>query len=164
MKITVFEPLSPTNLKYEREFKPFVETSTLFSLSKSSLEIKQVKKKLLLLRDANHREFSHPKALWKNLDFFVKLPFKLNKDVNPTKATHPGMTPFDLQLARQDCQELLRQGLIEITHLNWACQAFYVEKRSKRVRGKKRLVIDYKPLIFKMINFLFPKPILFLSC
>nr|KYP35005.1 polyprotein [Cajanus cajan] len=63
-------------------------------------------------------------------------------------STHPGMSPSDLKLARQECQELLRQGLIEHTESNWTCQAFYVEKRSERLRGKKRLVIDYKPAVF----------------
>ena len=31
---------------------------------------------------------------------------------------------------------------------DWACQAFYVEKRSEKVLGKKRLVIDYQPLSY----------------
>ncbi|WVZ19362.1 hypothetical protein V8G54_006684 [Vigna mungo] len=73
----------PTSLKYKREFKPFVETSTLFSLPESSLDIERVKKKLLSLCADNHEGFSHPKPLWKNPYFFVKLPFKLNEDVNP---------------------------------------------------------------------------------
>lgn len=34
---------------------------------------------------------NHP--LWSNPDFFVKLPFKLNEDVNPTKASSPMMPP-----------------------------------------------------------------------
>ncbi|WVZ08580.1 hypothetical protein V8G54_021926 [Vigna mungo] len=120
--------------------------------------MEEIKKKLLSLCADNHGGFSHPKPLWKNPNFFVKLPFKLNEDVNPTKATHPGMTPSDLQLARQECQELLTQGLIEPTHSNWACQAFYVEKRSERVRGKKRLVIDYKPLNHFLQDDKFPIP------
>ena len=80
------------------------------------------------------------------------------EDVNPTKATHPGMSPSDLQLARQECNELLRQGLIEPTQSNWACQAFYVEKRSEKIRGKKRLVIDYKPLNHFLRDDKFPIP------
>ncbi|WVY95147.1 hypothetical protein V8G54_034235 [Vigna mungo] len=148
----------PSGLKYKREFKPFVETSTLFSLSASPSEMEEIKKKLLSLCADNHGGFSHPRPLWKNPNFFVKLPFKLNEDVNPTKATDPGMTPSDLQLARQECQELLTQGLIEPTHSNWACQAFYVEKRSERVRGKKRLLIDYKPLNHFLQDDKFPIP------
>ena len=38
-----------------------------------------------------------------NQDFFIKLPFKLNEDINPTKAIHPGMTPSDLNLAQAEC-------------------------------------------------------------
>ena len=69
------------------------------------------------------------------------------------------MTPSDLQAARKECHDLLRQGLIEPTQSNWACQAFYVEKRAEKLRGKKRLVIDYKPLnhFLKDDKFLIPK-------
>ena len=63
----------------------------------------------------------------KNPHFFVQLPFKLNEDVNPTKATHPRMSPSDLILAQKECSQLLAQGLIEPTNSQWACQSFYVE-------------------------------------
>ena len=56
------------------------------------------------------------------------------------------MTPSNLKMANEECDELLRQGLLEPTSSPWACQAFYVEKRSEQIREKKRLVIDYKPL------------------
>ena len=56
------------------------------------------------------------------------------------------MSPSDLLLAKQECSQLLQQGLIESTDSDWACQAFYVEKRSELIREKKRLVIDYRPL------------------
>ena len=78
--------------------------------------------------------------------FLHILTFKLNEDSNPTKATHIGMTPQDLILAQQECAQLLKQGLIEPTNFPWACQAFYVEKMSEILRGKKCLVIDYQPL------------------
>ena len=68
------------------------------------------------------------------------------------------MTPFDLKLAQDECQQLLSQGLIEPTNSDWACQAFYVEKRSEKVRGKKHLVIDYKPLNFFLKDDKFPLP------
>ncbi|RDX80470.1 hypothetical protein CR513_38977, partial [Mucuna pruriens] len=128
------------------------------NLTESPTEIEEIKKKILSLCANSHEEFIHPNPIWKNQDFFIRLPFKLNEDVNPTKATHPGMTPSDLLLARQECQELLRQGLIEPTQSNWACQAFYVEKRSEKLRGKKRLVIDYKPLNHFLQDDKFPIP------
>ena len=56
------------------------------------------------------------------------------------------MSPSDLLLAKKECSRLLQQGLVELIDSDWACQAFYVEKRSELVRGKKRLVIDYQPL------------------
>ena len=38
------------------------------------------------------------------------------------------MSPSDLLLAKQECDQLQQQGLIEPTTSDWACQAFYVEK------------------------------------
>ncbi|XP_050211579.1 uncharacterized protein LOC126661756 [Mercurialis annua] len=73
-----------------------------------------------------------PNPLWKNPYFFISLPFEQNEDVNPTKATHPGMSPSDLTLAIDECAQLLSQNLIESTKSEWACQAFYVNKRSEQ--------------------------------
>ncbi|KAK2634894.1 hypothetical protein Ddye_029686 [Dipteronia dyeriana] len=70
----------------------------------------------------------------------------LQEDANPTKAFYSGMSPTNLLLGNEECETLLQQGLIEPTSSPWACQAFYVEKRSEQLRGKKRLVIDYKSL------------------
>ncbi|RDX66824.1 hypothetical protein CR513_54368, partial [Mucuna pruriens] len=147
-----------TGVRYKREFKPFTEVVRLFSLTESPTEIEEIKKKILSLCANSHEEFIHSNPIWKIHDFFIRLPFKLNEDVNPTKATHPGMTPSDLLLARQECQELSRQGLIEPTQSNWACQAFYVEKISEKLRGKKRLVIDYKPINHFLQDDKFPIP------
>ena len=68
------------------------------------------------------------------------------------------MTPSDLALAQDECNQLLQQGLIEPTTSDWACHAFYVEKRSEKARGKKRLVIDYKPLNAFLKDDKFPLP------
>ncbi|KAL0307709.1 UNVERIFIED_CONTAM: polyprotein [Sesamum calycinum] len=106
----------------------------------------------------SHADFKHPHPLWKNPEFFIQLPFKLNEDANPIKASHPGMTPDDLVLAREECNQLLALGLIEPTKSNWACPAFYVNKRTERIRGKKRLVIDYKALNHFLLDDKFPLP------
>ncbi|KAH9671297.1 hypothetical protein KPL70_017319 [Citrus sinensis] len=66
--------------------------------------------------------------------------------------------PIDFLLAKQECSQLLQQGLIEPTDSDWACQAFYVEKQSELVRGKKRLVIDYQPLNSFLKDDKFPLP------
>ncbi|KAH9649328.1 hypothetical protein KPL70_025939 [Citrus sinensis] len=68
------------------------------------------------------------------------------------------MSPSDLLLAKQECSQLLQQGLIEPIDSDWACQAFYVEKISELVRGKKRLVIDYQPLNSFLKDDKFPLP------
>ncbi|KAK0584296.1 hypothetical protein LWI29_010710 [Acer saccharum] len=148
----------PSGIRYKKNFKAFSEIPKIFKLSAIQAPFEQIQQKLLLLCADNHASFSHPSPLWKNPDFFIKLPFKLNEDSNPTKATHSGMSPSDLKLATEECNELLRQGLIEHTSSPWACQAFYVEKRSELIRGKKRLVVDYKPLNLFLRDDKFPVP------
>ncbi|KAI9169669.1 hypothetical protein LWI28_015835 [Acer negundo] len=61
-------------------------------------------------------------------------------------------------MANAECDDLLRQGLIEPTSSPWACQAFYVDKRAEQLRGRKRLVIDYKPLNLFLRDDKFPVP------
>ena len=68
------------------------------------------------------------------------------------------MTPQDLLLAQQECDQLLKQGLIEPINSQWDCQAFYVGKRTELLRGKKRLVIDYQPLNNFLQDHKFPLP------
>ncbi|XP_024042684.1 uncharacterized protein LOC112099530 [Citrus clementina] len=142
-------PLEDANdgIEYPVDGKLMVARHALNMQVKEDAEVQQ-----------SHSQLSHPSPLWKNKDFFIKLPFKLNEGINPTKATHPGMTPFDFKLAQQECSQLLQQGLIEPTSSDWACQAFYVEKRSKKVRGKKHLVIDYQPLNCFLCDDKFPLP------
>ena len=96
--------------------------------------------------------------MWENSDFYIRLPFKKNEDINPTKASHSGMNPEDAKLAEQECKELLKFGLIELSDSQWACQAFYVNKRSEQVRGKMRLVINYQPLNIFILDDKFPIP------
>ncbi|KAH9744240.1 hypothetical protein KPL70_003613 [Citrus sinensis] len=136
----------PTGIRVKSMLKPFTNILKLYNLSKSSQSYQDILTKLLKFCPESHSEFTHPTPLWKNPSFFIKLPFKLNEDINPTKATHPGMSSSDLLLAQKECSQLLAQGLIEPTNSQWACQAFYVEKHSEIIRGKKRLVIDYQPL------------------
>eukprot|EP00257_Ricinus_communis_P024146 XP_015584293.1 uncharacterized protein LOC107262618 [Ricinus communis] len=130
----------PTELKYKREFLPYTQNPNQFSIAEVPLDFAHLKELFIPCCADSHRNFYHPSPLYKNPDFFITLPFKLNEDVNPTRASHPGMSPSDLALARQECQELLQQGLIEPIRSPWACQAFYVEKRSEKIRGKKRLL------------------------
>ncbi|GKA63096.1 hypothetical protein Tco_0762702 [Tanacetum coccineum] len=67
-------------------------------------------------------------------------------DVNPTKASHPRLNLDHYQLAKDECDQLVAQGIIEPTTSPCACEAFYVYKISEQVRGKLRLVINYQPL------------------
>ncbi|KAK8999123.1 hypothetical protein V6N11_070300 [Hibiscus sabdariffa] len=94
--------------------KPFVDISRLF-LVQPTEEIKVLLEELKGKSCAeSHEDFlskcDHP--LWRNSEFYVKLPFKKNEDVNPTKASHTGMNPEHQKLAEAECNELLQQGLI----------------------------------------------------
>ncbi|KAH9698107.1 hypothetical protein KPL71_023885 [Citrus sinensis] len=125
----------PTGLRFQSMFQPYTDQLKLYHLAQSPPDYQSISAQLLRFCPPNHLAFAHPHPLWKNPAHFVKLPFKLNEDLNPTKATHPGMPPSELQLAQTECAELLAQGLIEPTTSPWACQAFYVNKRAETLRG-----------------------------
>ena len=94
----------------------------------------------------SHFDFflENPNPLWMNPDFFIHFPFKKKrKDVNPTKASHREMNPKHLALAKQEISTLLTKGPIEPTSSPCACEAFYVNKHDKQIRGKLKLVINY---------------------
>ena len=88
-------------------FKPFTDILKLYNLSETPPSYQDISTKLLSFCPESHSEFTHPNPLSKNKSFFIKLPFKLNEDINPTKATHPGMSPSDLLLAHQEYSQLL---------------------------------------------------------
>ncbi|KAK4381000.1 polyprotein [Sesamum angolense] len=137
----------PTGLKYKRYFKPFSTIPRIFAITDAPAPYADIANKLKQCCADSHADFKHPHPLWKNPEFFIQLPFKLNEDANPIKASHPGMTPDDLVLAREECNQLLALGLIEPMKSNWACPAFYVNKRTEQIRGKRgfwQLGIDPK--------------------
>ncbi|KAH9680076.1 hypothetical protein KPL71_026409 [Citrus sinensis] len=100
----------PAGIRVKSMFKPFTDILKLYNLSETPQSYQDISTKLLSFCPESHSEFTHPNPLWKNKSFFIKLPFKLNEDINPTKATHPGMSPSDLLLAQQECSQLLAQG------------------------------------------------------
>jgi hypothetical protein len=51
------------------------------------------------------------------------------------------MTPGDLKLTKEECSQLLNLSLIEPTNSSWACQAFYVNKRSEQLLARKGLIL-----------------------
>lgn len=85
--------------------------------------------------------------LWKIPHFFISLLFKKNEDINPTKASDLDMNPDHYNLALEEVNQFLKEYFIENRTLPpWACEAFYVNKRAEKVRGKLKLVINYQPL------------------
>nr|GEW68793.1 hypothetical protein [Tanacetum cinerariifolium] len=150
-------------LHYRSFFNPWTAMHRLFvaSITSPVFNINSIKQRLIqTCRASSHTEFltKHPLPLWLDPLFFVSLPFKQNKDVNPTKESHPGMNPDHYQLAKEECEQLVSQGIIEPTTSPWACEAFYVNKRSEQLRGKLRLVINYQPLNHFLADDKFPIP------
>ncbi|PKI69613.1 hypothetical protein CRG98_009968 [Punica granatum] len=97
---------------FKHYFLPYVQTPRLFMAQED--EVKQILSELVqeLKQHScadSHSKFlkkcSHP--LWKNEQFFVRLPFKKNDDINPTKTSHSGMNPEHQKLATAKCTELL---------------------------------------------------------
>ncbi|KAH9792638.1 hypothetical protein KPL71_004206 [Citrus sinensis] len=113
--------LTSSGVLYKQMFLPYTDTLRLYTLLETPSPYSHISQKLLEFCSKNHSQFHHPSPLWKNEQFFIHLPFKLNEDINPTKASHPGMSPSDLLLAKQECSQLLQQGLIESTDSDWAC-------------------------------------------
>ena len=98
-----------------------------------------------------------PLAFWDKEQYFISLP--TITDSNPTKASHTGMNLEDTKLCEQEISELLEKGLIQRTNSPWAYQAFYVNNHNEQKRGKKRLVINYKPLNKVLIDCKYPIPL-----
>ncbi|PKI73701.1 hypothetical protein CRG98_005942 [Punica granatum] len=80
-----------------------------------------LRKDIVVGWDIINKEFLKkcPQPLWKNEQFFVRLPFKKNEDINPTKASHSGMNLEHQRLAFAECTELLQQDLIEPSDAPW---------------------------------------------
>lgn len=74
------------------------------------------------------------KLFWKKLGFFITLPFKRYENVNPTKVSYIAMNPKHLDLATKELVKLQSEELVEPTTSQWACQAFYANKRSEQIK------------------------------
>lgn len=150
----------PHGLKFKQQFRPYCDVPRLY-LQQEADPMDQFKEMIIIQSCANsHQEFLQKCStpLWQNEEFFIKLPFKKNEDCNPTKASHSGMNPDQQSMAIAECQDLLAADLIEVSNSQWACEAFYVNKRSEQVRGKMRLVINYQPLNHFLQDEKFPIP------
>ena len=99
-----------------------------------------------------------PLAFWNKSEWMIRLPAL--PITAPMKASHPGMSLEDTALCKQEIEDLLEKDLIEPSNSHWGCVAFYVNKHSEQVRGKKRLVINYKPLNQFLVPRKYPIPLL----
>ncbi|RYQ98625.1 hypothetical protein Ahy_B07g086388 isoform C [Arachis hypogaea] len=101
--------IKPAGLSYKGKFLPFTGIQSILEIQEAPKEYKEVQQQLLNACCDSHDQFSHPTPLWKNPNFYVRLPFKKNEDINPAKVIHSGMNPEDLRLARAECATLLIQ-------------------------------------------------------
>ncbi|KAH9671249.1 hypothetical protein KPL70_017290 [Citrus sinensis] len=81
--------LTSSGVRYKQMFLPYTDTLRLYALLETPSPYSHISQKLLEFCPENHSQFHHPSPLWKNEQFFIQLPFKLNEDINPTKASHP---------------------------------------------------------------------------
>ena len=132
-------------IRSKKFFKPFIDLPKIY-LQTTQNQIETFQAHIIhqsCAQDHNDFLIKCTKPLWKDPDFFIRLLFKKNEDINPTIASHPGMSPDHSQLAKKECQELLKSTFIENSDSQWACQAFYVNKKSEQVRENMKLVINY---------------------
>nr|XP_009788170.1 PREDICTED: uncharacterized protein LOC104236021 [Nicotiana sylvestris] len=107
--------IKANGIAFKKQFKPYFEISRLFQTTNDE-QIKEIEQILIEHScSESHKDFMKKakSPLWKNKEFFIKLPFKKNENINPTKASHSGMNPDHLQLAKKECEELLEFDLIE---------------------------------------------------
>ncbi|KAL0336631.1 UNVERIFIED_CONTAM: polyprotein [Sesamum radiatum] len=123
----------PMGLKYKRYFQPFPIIPSIFATADAQAPYAYIANQLKQCCADSHADFKHPYPLWKNSEFFIQLPFKLNEDTNPIKVSHSGMTPNNLALAREECRQFLALELIKRMKSNWACPTFYVNKRTEQL-------------------------------
>ncbi|KAH9657988.1 hypothetical protein KPL70_023307 [Citrus sinensis] len=81
--------LTSSGVRYKQMFLPYTDKLRLYALSETPSPYSHISHKFLEFCPENHSQFHHPSPLWKNEQFFIHLPFKLNEDLNPTKASHP---------------------------------------------------------------------------
>lgn len=97
-----------SGLYNKRQFKAYTDVHNLFSLQPSPISIHPLMEQFFHLFTESHVEFTHANPLWQNPDFYIRLPFKKNEEINPTKASRAGMTPSDLKLAKEECLQLIQ--------------------------------------------------------
>ncbi|MCO5562364.1 hypothetical protein L7F22_015990 [Adiantum nelumboides] len=99
----------------------------------------------------------NPLAFWEREEYWISLPG--NPKPKGLKATHPGMSIEDANLCKIKIEQMLKDGLICPSNNPYACQAFYVNNHSEQKHGKKRLVINYKPINDWLEHKRFPLPL-----
>jgi hypothetical protein len=89
-----------------------------------------------------------PTAFWNVFKHEVSLPYVQDFSVKkiPTRSKAIPMNAKELELCKNEIDDLLKKGTIRESSSPWACFAFYVNKHSEIVRGVPRLVVNYKPL------------------
>ena len=68
------------------------------------------------------------------------------------------MNPSENQTCQQEINCILQKGHIDPSKSVWACREFYINKCSKKKRGKPRLVVEYKPLNKVLYDIRHPLP------
>lgn len=138
------------NHKFTRTFTPVNRfTHTKYKVPKTQWLINhiqshkevfaQLRTKLLTVASDDPTAFRHKKQHWCRIE--------LLDGIQPqSKAHHIGMSPQLKEECAQEIKQLLEKKMIQPSTSMFSCAAFYVNKRAELTRGKKRLVVNYKPL------------------
>ncbi|ESQ44802.1 hypothetical protein EUTSA_v10003417mg, partial [Eutrema salsugineum] len=130
-------------MRWKAFYKAFTTIPRLFTVEGViTQDFEKIKEEIAIVScPDSHTDFLQKcdKSLWLNSEFFVSLPFKENVHTTPTKASHAGMPPTLLTQANEECDQLVKQGVVSSTNSPWACKAFYVNNRAEQARGKLRL-------------------------
>lgn len=104
-------------------------------------------------------------AFWHIHKHEVELPLKKEFHGKLRRSKVILMNFEQLRYCKEEIKSLLQKGLIRKSHSPIACFGFYVNKHSEIVKGKPRLVVNYKPLnnILDYDAYPFPKPSVILS-
>ncbi|XP_033508881.1 uncharacterized protein [Nicotiana tomentosiformis] len=92
-------------ITFKKQFKPYSEIPR--HQITNDEQIKEIEKNLIEHSYVeSHKDFMKKgkSPLLKNEEFFVKLPFKENENINPTKSSHSGMNLDHLQLPKRSAK------------------------------------------------------------
>ena len=128
----------------------FLKEEVKYQQTEEQLKSPRVQQKISELKDYLIKNLcsDSPNAFWHRKKHVVRLPYakEFKEHLIPTKARPIQMSHAQMELCKNEINDLLSKGLIRHSKSPWSCPAFYVNNEAEKERGVPRLVINYKPL------------------